>query len=120
MAPPPSSDAVEYPAKANKSHCMSYTVVVMLNLLRLSDWVHLHTHELLIMAATAKEPTCKLVHHTMHHTMRLSVMANQEIHDLPIYGDTRLTVVYCTHDDRHRAATLNDCKVRAMSRRQPC
>ena len=46
MAPPPSSDAVEYPAKANKSHRMSYTVVVMLNLLRLSDWVHLHTHEL--------------------------------------------------------------------------
>ncbi len=116
MAPPPSCDAVEYPAKANKSHRMSYTVVVILNLLRLSDWVHLHMHELLIMAATAKEPTCKLV----HHTMRLSVIANQEIHDLPIYGNTRLTVVYCTHDERHRAATHNDCKARAVSRRQPC
>ena len=46
--------------------------------------------------------------------MRLSVIANQEIHDLPMYGDTRLT------DERQRAATLNDCQARAMSRRQPC
>jgi len=52
MAPPPSSDAVEYPAKANKSHRMSYTVVVMLNLLRLSDSVHLHMHGLLTLGSS--------------------------------------------------------------------